>query len=337
MGVVSPRHGKEDPGLERLRVQLAEMTAERDQLQQHLDARAELDQMLMAAAAAPAADGTGPIARVQGPRATSHRVPREQRWLRVVPGFALAALGGLRWAWHAHRVATIAATALTVATATSAAVVAAPHGPIAQAFGATPVASAPADGLYSASPITGTSPSSLRLIGSVSRPALDARSSGSHLPVTAVPVPPSCCYQPPASPQPSQQQAPASPSTPAATPATLQVSTTAVDLTSGLPATITLSATGSGWVSWRIGTFDPQIQAARTDLDFSPSHGVLQGGQSVTVTITLDSTQDGAVAETFSIAGQQVTAALPVPVPAASPADVAPSAGATDIPSPAAS
>ena len=34
-----------------------------------------------------AADGTGPLGRAQ--RSASHRIPKEARWLRVVPGLAL--------------------------------------------------------------------------------------------------------------------------------------------------------------------------------------------------------------------------------------------------------
>jgi hypothetical protein len=111
------RHGKEDAGLvERLRAQLEQMTAERDRLQQHLDARAELDQVLMQAAAAPAADGTGPLpaVRAQGPRAASHRIPKERRWLKVVPGFAFLAAAvrfGARGLTH-HRVLSVGLAAM---------------------------------------------------------------------------------------------------------------------------------------------------------------------------------------------------------------------------------
>jgi hypothetical protein len=113
------RHGKEDAGLvERLRAQLEQMTAERDRLQQHLDARAELDQVLMQAAAAPAADGTGPIARVQGPRAgghrapKGHRIPKEKRHLWIVPAFIAGAVRfGLRGLTH-HRVLSVGLAAM---------------------------------------------------------------------------------------------------------------------------------------------------------------------------------------------------------------------------------
>lgn len=204
------RHGEnEEAGW--LRAQLERVTAERDKLRRHLEAREELDRVLMQAA--PAADGTGPIARVQGPRAQGHRTPREARWLKVVPGFALAALASLRWAWHVHRAATVVTGALTLTAATGAAVAVAPHGPVAQVFGAAPAVSAPAPGLYGAAPIGGpSSPSPLRLIGSVTRPSLDAKSAAGHPPVVSVPVPASS--QPPQHPSPSQSSQSSQPSPP---------------------------------------------------------------------------------------------------------------------------
>ena len=91
---MSPRHGKDEVGW--LRAQLERVTAERDRLQQHLDAQAELDAMLMTAAAAPTADMTEPIARVQGPRAGGHRAPRDRGHLRLVKVVAfIVALSGL--------------------------------------------------------------------------------------------------------------------------------------------------------------------------------------------------------------------------------------------------
>jgi hypothetical protein len=79
-------------------------------------------------------------------------------------------------------------------------------------------------------------------------------------------------------------------------------------------AAITLSASGAGWVSWRISTTGP-------DLDFSATHGVLQAGQSVVLTVSVDPAQslDGNTQQAFEINGQQVTVALPPLVPAAVP------------------
>ena len=202
---MSARHGEgEEVGW--LRAQLAAMTAERDQLRQHLDARQELDQMLMASA--PAADGTGPIARVQGPRAAAHRTPKEARWLRVVPVWVLAVFAGIRWAWHVHRAATVAAGMLTLTAATGAAVAVAPHGPIARVLGADPAVTAPAPGLYGAVPVPSAS---LRLIGSFIRPALDAKSAGPPVVSILVPSPasPSSTVQPSPSPSDTSQPSPA--------------------------------------------------------------------------------------------------------------------------------
>ena len=334
-----PRHGDDEMGW--LRAQLARVTAERDQLQQHLDARAELDRALMMAAAAPAADGTGPIARVQGPRAAARRIPREARWLKVVPGFVLAAGIGLKAALKAawvHPAATAAAAATGTGVAVLAAVVAVVPGANAHEH---PPAAASIPGWHTtATPIPSTGPSIAAFVSTPKLPKLDAK-SGAASPSS---LPPFTYYAPPPSSPPSAAAAQSPPSAPAASaavPATLQVSTTAIDLSSGLPATITLSATGTaGWVSWRISTRDPQTQARQADLDFSPSHGVLQAGEIVTVTISLDTTQDGAVQEVFSIAGQQVTATLPAPVPVSSPTGAVtdtPSGDPTDVPSPASS
>ena len=109
--------------VERLRAQLEEMTAELERARQHIAAQEELGAMF-AALPATAGGETGPLPRVQ--RQQSHRVPKEQRWLRVVPGILLPSGlgGGLRAAgaaFKAHRVvsvklatAGVAAGALTV-------------------------------------------------------------------------------------------------------------------------------------------------------------------------------------------------------------------------------
>ena len=138
-------------------------------------------------------------------------------------------------------------------------------------------------------------------------------SASSSLPLA--PYPPAAGTTP-ASPPSSQPSQPSSP----AGPAQLTVSTTAIDLSSATTAEVTLSATGSGWASWRVDA------GGQTDLDFSATHGVLQAGQSVTVTVSLDATQDSAATETFTIGGQSVTASLP----AAPQPSVAPAAATTD-------
>jgi hypothetical protein len=174
--------------VEWLRAQLAEMTAERDQLRQHLDARQELDALLMASA--PAADGTGPLP-AQRPKSRHAARPTHLKLVRVlIPG---AALGALRYAWHAHRAATVAAGVLGFTAATGAAVVVAPHGPVAQAFGAVPAAPAPAASIYGAAPMPTASPSGVAYL---LRPGLSVESAAP--PVVSVPVlsPPSSGVQP---------------------------------------------------------------------------------------------------------------------------------------------
>jgi hypothetical protein len=91
-------------------------------------------------------------------------------------------------------------------------------------------------------------------------------------------------------------------------PAVLTGIPASLDLSSGVPETFTLTATGAGWVSWRVST-------TGTDLDFSPAHGVLQAGGTATVTISLDASQDGLTSQVFTIDGQTVTVSLPLPVP----------------------
>jgi hypothetical protein len=119
---------------------------------------------------------------------------------------------------------------------------------------------------------------------------------------------------------------PSSSSAAAAGPAVLQVPVS-VDLSSGMPQTISLTATGYGWVAWRIKPGGP-------DLDFSATHGVLQAGQTATVTVSLDVTQDGATVQTFDVNGQPVTATLQDPDTAATATD-SPSPVSTDeVPSP---
>ena len=223
-----PRHGKDEgPGLiERLRAQLAEMTAERDKLQQHLEARQELDQMLMAGISAPAADGTGPIARVQGPRAQGHRIPREARWLKVVPGFVLAALIGLkaalRHAWIAHPVATAAtgagtfsAVALMTAVTVVPGAVAHDHSPAAAGIPGWHTTASPI-------PVPSTGPSIAAFVNRAHLPGLDVRTGVDSNPdLTPLPY----YYAPPVSSQPSSssQQAPPSQQSAQSGPAVLQV------------------------------------------------------------------------------------------------------------------
>jgi hypothetical protein len=315
---VSPRHSREEDGpgvIERLRAQLERVTAERDQLQRHLEARRELDAMLLMEAA-PAADGTGPlpVTRAQGHRAAGR--PRTQTHLRVVKAWAfIAALSGLGLRWRAARVAArVGLAALLTGPAVSVAA--------GGAAGARehPLAVASAPGWHTTGvPIPAPAPSVIvGPRGKVPMPKLDAK-AGISRPSSLLPY---VWYVPPAqSPAPAVQPSPSSQGG-SSGPAVLSVNVVAIDLSSGTPQTITLSAAGSGWVAWKVDT------QGQSDLDFSPSRGVLAAGESVTVTVSLDASQDGAVSETFSIGTQAVTATLSVPVPA-----VAPSAVATVLPS----
>lgn len=98
-------------------------------------------------------------------------------------------------------------------------------------------------------------------------------------------------------------------------PATLSVSAASLDLSVISQAQITISASGAGWAAWRIGT-------SGTDLSFSKTSGVLQAGQSATVTVSLASALDGLAQQVFTVAGQSVTVSLPLPLPAVSAAPV---------------
>ena len=300
-----------------LLAELARLEAERDRLnaevemyKRQLMAQADLTQLLEGR---PAADGTGPIARVQGPRAAGHRAPRD-RHLRVVKVIVfIAGLSGLGFKGWRAGAARAALAALTLGPVAHVAVSAA-HPPYAavQAQAAipgwhtkgTPIVQVPARA------------------AAFTRPRLDAKAAAGSPPAAVVPwylSPQSSPASPPASPQPSVPSSSPSP----AGPATLQVPVTGIDLSSGTPQQVTLTATGGGWVSWSVST-------AGTDLDFSPSHGVLQGGQSVTVTVSLAAAQvqDGNAQQVFSVGGSQVTVTLPAPPPPV----VDPSAVATAVP-----
>ena len=313
------RHG-ENKEVGWLRQQLAQMTAERDRLKQHLQAREELDAILMAEALPQAADGTGPISRVQGHRAPGRGPLRDRSHLRVVKVFAwIALLSGLGLKGRAARVAARVALAALVTGPTVTVAAGSQH---LNPFHTSPASQAALPGWgTSASPVPSDGPSIVAFT-TRSRPRLESRSAGAVQPAPYLydpPVPSSPQQQ--AASQPSQAQAQSGP-------ATLNVPVVGVDLTSGLPQTITLSAAGSGWTSWR-------VTATGSDLDFSPASGVLQGGQSVTLTVSLDASQDGATSEVFSIGGQSITATLPAPVPVPQPTDTP----ATDaaVPTPASS
>ena len=255
--------------------------------------------------------------------------------LRVVEGIAIAggSLGAaLRHSWAAHPVATVAAGmatgAATVATTAFVATAVLPGAPAHAGAAGTPN---PVAGIYSAVPIAGASPSQLRLVGSVTRPKpdLDAKGAGVNPIASLGPVPsadvPSSSSSSWPSQQASQQQSQGGAQ---AGPATLSVGSTGLDLSGALTsATVTLSASGSGWVSWKVDT-------SGSDLDFSATHGVLNAGESYTLTVSLASVLDSATEQIFSVNGQQVSVNLPLPVvvPVVTPSDL-PTLLPTDPPS----
>ena len=93
---MSSRHGNGE--VEQLRAALAAERAERERLADKL--AQVLDRVYeMTALPATAGGETGPLPQVQRPQ--SHRTPKDQRWLRVVPGILLPS--GLGGGLRAHR------------------------------------------------------------------------------------------------------------------------------------------------------------------------------------------------------------------------------------------
>jgi hypothetical protein len=274
---------------------------------------------------------------VPGPRhrrASASRQPGPgQMALSVVKGVAIAAVVGIKpllgharhavahpatikLTAHTAKLAAMSVTGAVAAGVTTAyliapAVTSVPHSPTAGAGASVP-------GWHtSASPFPSGSPVAL-----LTKPKPRHSSDGKRLDASAgLPLP---SYYPAS--DPSSSSAASSPSAAVsvqAGPAVLSVSAASLDLSLTPQATFTISATGSGWASWRVRT-------AGTDLDFSPSSGVLQAGQSVEVTVSLDPSQDGLTTQVFTVAGQSVTVALPLPDPIAS---VVPSPVASVLPS----
>jgi len=74
----------------------ARLRAELEEARQHIRAQDEVDRILAVGLPAVASGETGPIARVQGPRAGGHRAPRDRGHLRIVKVVAfIVALSGL--------------------------------------------------------------------------------------------------------------------------------------------------------------------------------------------------------------------------------------------------
>ena len=331
---VSARHGKDEPGLvERLRAQLAQVTAERDRLQRHLEAREELDQLFMSGTlpSAQAADGTGPFQAVQPrPHRAAHRTPKEQRWLKSVPaiipaGAVAAAIKPLahavRASWAAHPVAT-AATGVAAFTAATVAAVS-PVSPVSPFAASTSRMPAPAASIYSATPIPVVSPSMLPAAAFMTRPKTSVVSS---LPFIPVPPPvPSSSVSP--GPVPAQQDPGRQPAPPAAA-GMLSVGTATADLSSAQAATVTISADGGPvrWSAW-CGSRDVSIGDAS-----GAEHGTVYPGSPVDLTVSLGPVQDGRLAAACHVwpGGFRVSVILPAPPPP--PAD--PAGTSADTPSP---
>ena len=241
------------------------------------------------------------------------------RSIKVV-AFGALAWSGLRYAFRAHRIAA-ALTAVTLPVAVGAGTYVALQPGTASSL---PAASAPnpAASIYAATPAPSTS-----LAGSVRHAKKAAKGGGRRLlNGSGVPVSWISTNSPQqSSSSSSSSSAPSVQASVSVGPATLTVSAASLDLSNPLDPTTTFSitASGGGWASWRIGT-------AGTDLEFSPSSGVLQAGGSVTVTVSLAPSLDNLTQQTFSVAGQQVTVALPLPVPVPS---VSPVVSASGIPS----
>ncbi len=314
------------------------LRAELEEARQHIRAQNEVDRILALGLPAAANGDTGPIARVQGPRATGHRAPRDRGHLRVVPPLVIAACvalkAALKAAWIAHPAATAAAGAAGSAVILTAAIAVVPgaaraheHDPGTRA--PNPVASA-----YSATPIM--VPSSSPSFAAFTRPKLDAKSAAGS-PVAVVPwylspaPPPSS--SPSASPQPS-----ASVFSPPPVSGIIQAVSSTVTVTDPTQdVQIPISATG-GDTAWHAWVHGP----GAADVTLSPSQGELAAGTAGYIDLTIDATAQaagGSVTVHIWPGDVEVTVsweAVPAPVPTDAVTDT-PSAEATDMPSPAAS
>lgn len=336
---------RRQPGNDRLVSELVMAGVRFGQLATALEDSAAGQAAVAAAFAAGSVHGEAlATARTKVPKA---RHAAQRSWgLKVVQGIAIAgvALKPLG-AFAKHPVQHLAAASLPVKVTAAGVVVgtaavgavAIPQVPavVHSVLGGTGEANTPSDGTYSATPVTGTSPSQRLIATVVTKPKVDARSAGkltltqvtpSSLPSLTGPSGTGSSAPWPADPQPVQA-APGDPAPPPG-PAALTVSTSALDLSAAPSVTVTITASGSGWATWR-------VDKGGSDLDFSKTSGVLAAGQSATVTITADTVQDGALIQVFSVAGQPVTVTLPipVPVPTVSPTDVLPSDVPTVLPS----
>ena len=259
-------------------------------------------------------------AAVPGPRQSrraSHRQPGAgQRALFSVPAIVAAAIVAVKALGRAHRLAA-ALAAVTIPFAAGAGTYAALQ-PGVTGTASPPAASAPnpAASIVAAAPVPSQS------LAALTKPKAKHAARGKELlSASSLPVP----YLPvtePSSSSPSSSQPSVQVSVQAG-PAVLTVSTSSLDLSGGVSQTFTITASGGGFASWHVDSTGP-------DLDFSPSSGVLEAGESATVTVSVDAAQalDGNLSATFSISTgsgsvvQSVTVSLP-PLVASVPSAVA--------------
>jgi hypothetical protein len=222
-------------------------------------------------------------------RRGAHANPsQEGLFPRLVPGIALAGAAlkplsaAVRHSWPAQHLAQAGAIAGTVATLATAAVVV-PHAALTSPFGAgTSAAPAPAASIYSATPVI--TPSSLPVISAFTHPKANPDAAASR-PLT-LPPPPAV---PPAQ-GPGGQQGGNQPSQDAPVVAgTLQVTGGTTDLSLGADGltysgSATFTAEG-GSVRWSTVSNSPHVAVST---DQGVLQGVLQPGDSVTLTVSVD-------------------------------------------------
>lgn len=259
---------------------LADVEAERDQLRaelalarEHIRAQDEVDRIL-ASSLPPAADGsTGPMARVPGPRSGSRAarcVPREARWLRVVP-VILALAGALRaavrnaWAVH-HPVMTAAAVTAGGAVAVT---ITANMAPVPYTTPAPP----PAAALASAAPVD----ADLIILPS---PSYQPRHAGASPDATKAAR---IRLRTPAASAVSPSPSPPLPSPPASAAGKLNLQTMQLALSSSVPGQIVFSAAG-GPVSWSAWSSDPAVSVADSS---GASSGTLAAGMPEILYVTV--------------------------------------------------
>ena len=340
---MSGRHGGDGETAGWLRGQLAEvigrlrraegecdrLRAELEEARRHIKAQSEVDRILALGLPAAANGDTGPIARIPGQAA--HRVPREHRWLKVVPGFVPVVLA-LKASLAAHP-ATAIVGGTTAAVALAAAVAVVPGTARAHEHPPGVLAPNPAASAYSATPIMVPS-SPAKFAAAFTRPRLDARSSASQPAAVA----PWCCYAPPPSSSPAAIPQPSVSSPPSPVSGIIQAVSSAVTVTDPTQdVQIPISATG-GDTTWHAWVRGPDA----ADVTLTPAQGDLADGAGGYIDLAIDaSAQATGGSVTVHVWPGDVTivvswAAVPVPVPSVVPSVVV-TVAPTDSPSPAAS